>query len=555
MLLKPEAQIPPYSPPDMELVKGQMSDLEEVAGKSARGSLYLFLGSFISEAINAIGVVVVSRFLTPGEFGLFGLTLVLPGIFLMFTNWGIGSALTRFLARYAADEQWDNARRTVYLGYLFKGTVSLFLSAILFLFSEPLASFVLKRPDLGGLVRMASVLVVLQSLYVASNSIFYGLERMRMIAIILVLQSAVKTSSSYLLLIRGYGVTGALSGHILGFGVGVITAFLLIFGLVLRGKTSEGDRDTTSSLSEMLRFGFPLFLGNFVMTMGMRYQGLLLAWFTSDIEIGNLNIANKFVSLITLFTVPIASVVYPAFSKFNYKERPGEMGRLFKASVRYATLLVIPATALIMVLSEDFVYTLFDRRYALAPEVLILVLLQFLVVGIGSLSVYSFLNSQGDTATTFRLNLLNAALKVSLCTFLIWKMGAPGLLLALFISELIGRAVNLYTLRARYGINVDLEYLTKVVAFTALSAMATYTLLRTLGFSSNFLNITLGSIIFLILCMILAPLTGALGFKDIHIIRRLLKREPIIYPLISPFLSFEERMIALIGREKTDEGT
>jgi O-antigen/teichoic acid export membrane protein len=555
MLLKPEVQIPPYSPPGMELVKGRMNDLEEVAGKSARGSLYLFLGSFISEAINAIGVVVVSRFLTPGEFGLFGLTLVLPGIFLMFTNWGIGSALTRFLARYAADGQWDNARRAVYLGYLFKGTVSLFLSAILFLFSEPLASFVLKRPDLSGLVRMASVLVVLQSLYVASNAIFYGLERMRIIAIILVLQSVVKTSSSYFLLIRGYGVTGALSGHILGFGVGVITAFLLIFGLVLKGKTTEGDRGSTSSLSEMLRFGFPLFLGNFVTTMGMRYQGLLLAWFTSDIEIGNLNIANKFVSLITLFTVPIASVVYPAFSKFNYKEQPVEMERLFKASVRYATLLVIPATALIMVLSEDFVYTLFDRRYTLAPEFLVLVLLKFLVVGIGSLSVYSFLNSQGDTATTFRLNLLNVALKVSLCTFLIWKMGAPGLLLALFISELIGRAVNLYTLRARYGINVDLEYLTKVVAFTAPSAMATYTLLRTLDFSVNFLNITLSSTIFLILCMILAPLTGALGFNDIHIIRRLMKREPIIYPLISPFLSFEERIIAFIGREKTDEGS
>jgi hypothetical protein len=102
MLLKPEVQIPPYSPPGMELVKGRMNDLEEVAGKSARGSLYLFLGSFISEAINAIGVVVVSRFLTPGEFGLFGLTLVLPGIFLMFTNWGIGSEVFGEIRRRGA---------------------------------------------------------------------------------------------------------------------------------------------------------------------------------------------------------------------------------------------------------------------------------------------------------------------------------------------------------------------------------------------------------------------------------------------------------------------
>jgi O-antigen/teichoic acid export membrane protein len=538
----------------MELVKRLLKDLEEVAGKSARGSLYLFLGSLLSEAINAIGVVVVSRFLTPGEFGLFGLTLVLPGIFLMFTKWGIGSALTRFLARYAADEQWENAKRTVHLGYFFKGSVSLFLSALLFLFSESLASLVLKRPDLSGLVRMASILVVIQSLYDASSSIFYGFERMRLIAVILVLQSTVKALSSYLLLIRGYGVTGALMGHILGFGVGAITALIIIFGLVLRGNVGEGDRGTTSSLREMLRFGFPLFLGNFTGNLGMRYQGLLLAWFTSDIEIGNLNIANKFVSLITLFTVPIASVIYPAFSKFNYREQIVEMERLFKASVRYATLLVLPVTALIMILSGDFVFTLFDRRYKLAPDFLVLVLLQYLVVGIGSLSVYSFFNSQGDTDTTFRLNLLNVVLKVFLCTFLIWKRGASGLLIALFISELISRTVNLYALKVRYGITVDFEYLAKSVAFTTLSAMATYTMLRMVDVSNTFLNIILGSIIFLILCMILAPLTGALEFNDIYVIRKLFKQEPIIYPFISPFLSFEERLITIIGREKNHNG-
>ncbi|UCD44397.1 MAG: oligosaccharide flippase family protein [Candidatus Bathyarchaeota archaeon] len=530
-----------------------MNELERVAERSARGSLHLFLGNFLSEIINAVGVVIVARMLTPGEYGVLGLSFVLPGIFVMFTFWGIGSALTRFLARYETRGMWDQARSIIRIGYLFRAATACLISALLFLGAEFLAAVVLMRPDMAGLVRLTSVLVVFQSLYNTSASIFYGTGRMDIMAVLMVVQSVVKTTSSYLFLVWGYGVLGAVIGHILGFGV-VTTASVILTVWYTRGKEASTEAMSEEvSINEMLRFGFPLFIGSLIGNLGAKYQGLLLAWFASDAAIGNLNIANKFRSLVTLFTVPISTVVYPAFSKFDYREQPGEMERLFEVSVRYATLLVFPAVALITILSQDFVYFLFDPRYSLAPFLLALSLLQFLGVGLGSISIYKFLNSQGDTVTTFRLNLVNVGIRVAVSTVLTWQLGVPGLLLGLFISELLGRAFNIFVVYQRYGVRIEVAHTVRVVAFSAVSALSTYAALKWLNLPSNLANLTVGAVTFLASCMVLAPLIGAIRDSDIQNISRIMRREPLLNPIVSPLLRIEERIISLRSGKREQE--
>ena len=80
-----------------------LSELDRAAEKSARGSIYLFMGNFVSEIINAVGVFLVARLLTPEEYGIYNVAFVLPFLFKMFSNWGVGETLKRFLARAVSD--------------------------------------------------------------------------------------------------------------------------------------------------------------------------------------------------------------------------------------------------------------------------------------------------------------------------------------------------------------------------------------------------------------------------------------------------------------------
>ncbi|MCW3978572.1 MAG: flippase [Candidatus Bathyarchaeota archaeon] len=520
-----------------------MAELDRVAERSARGSLYLFLGQFVSEAVNAVGAVLVARLLTPSEYGVFGLAFVLPLLFSMFSNWGINEALIRSLARYQAQGRWGEIRRMVVTGFLFKGGVACLLSIVMFISADSLAALALARPELAGLVRLTSALVIIQSVFSTAYAVFYGLGRMGLAAAMRVIQALIRASTSLILILWGYGVSGAVMGHMLSF----LTAAVISAVLIFKGMQHETSRDIDdeTSLTGMLRFGFPLFIGSFLTTLNTRYQWLLLAWFTGDVAIGNLNIATKFISLVTLFTVPIHSTLYPAFSKFSYDEHVDELGSLFKASVRYATLIVIPVISMIILLSEQFVVLLFGPRYGQAPLFLSLALLQYLATGLGALSISGFLNSQGDTKTNLHITSVNVGLSVIACSILTWRLGVPGLLVGGFVASMAGTAYSLHKVHGKYRFGIGLGHSGRVALFSALSALAAYIASRLIPVPHTLVQMAAASVVFLVSCMFLAPLTGAITKTDIGNIRRILRRETAIFPLIAPLLDTEERIMDL----------
>jgi stage V sporulation protein B len=80
-----------------------MSNLREVAASTAKGSFILAIGSFLSLFSSAIGMIFVARMLTPSEYGMYSISLVLPGIFLLFNDFGIDQAIIRFLPKFRSE--------------------------------------------------------------------------------------------------------------------------------------------------------------------------------------------------------------------------------------------------------------------------------------------------------------------------------------------------------------------------------------------------------------------------------------------------------------------
>jgi O-antigen/teichoic acid export membrane protein len=524
-----------------------LSELSRVADKSARGSLYLFVGNFLSEVINAIGVVLVARILTPEEYGVYNVAFVLPYLFVIFSNWGVGAALTRLLTRYQDEGRWSKIRGMVRRGLAFNTGLAFLLTALMYLSADFLAARILLRPGLSSLVRLTAVLVLIISLYTTITEVYFGLERMDIIAALTVVLSIIRATASPLLVSMGYGVPGALTGFIVGYSL-VLAIGLILLAREVGRRDLNPDLSGEGSLGDMLRFGFPLFIGNFVMGLGLRYQGLLQVWFTSNLAIGNLNVATKFKSLAGLFTVPISSIIYPTFSKFRFEDRSKEMSKMFGSSVRYATTLVIPVTLLVMVVSEPAVVTLFGREYVQAPFFLAIAMLEFLPVGLGSLSVLSFLNSQGDTQTTLRLNLVSVGIMATLCTALTWQFGITGLLVGIVVSAVLGSAYNLSVILRKYELDFDLLHTLRVAAFSVLAAGLTYGIMEFVSPANTLLHAIIASFVFLAFCMILSPLTGAVTRQDIQMIRGIIQRGFRGYSLLAPFLDLEERIIQLIQK-------
>jgi len=109
--------------------------------------------------------------------------------------------------------------------------------------------------------------------------------------------------------------------------------------------------------------------------------------------------------------------------------------------VKYATLIVAPATFAVMALAQPAVSTLFGEKYELTPFYVVIYVSIYLYTAIGSLSTGNLINSQGRTEVNLKLTLITAAMGLSLSVLLVPAFGVMGLL-ATYPVSIRNRSIN-----------------------------------------------------------------------------------------------------------------
>jgi O-antigen/teichoic acid export membrane protein len=520
-----------------------MGSLEEVASTSARGGFTLLVGNSISLLVSAAGAILVARMLSLSEYGLFGVSQVLPGLFFLLSDWGVNSALVRFIAQYRSDDRAGRIKELWKVGFIFKLAVGGILSLTLFLFADVLATVLLRRPEAGGLVRAASLIVLSQSMFSTAISVLTGMERMDYRSAVNVSQAVVKGVCSPLLVYFGYGVLGAVIGQVLSYIVAASIGFLLTVLSSSRLEYQSESMELNDSLRLILGFGMPLFLGSLVSGFASRLQGFLLVWFVSDEVIGNYNAASRFTSLVGLVTGAIGVTLFPAFSKFSHTTEPEKTRDAFQGSVKYSAIVVLPLTLLLVAMSKQVIYTFFTAKYPQAPFLFQLLLVPILLVGVGSLSIGTFLNSQGDTGTTMKINLTASVVSILLSPVLVWKWSALGLIVSVILSEITRSLFGLLVLHRKYSIHPDIWRTERIVLCSTVSAGVAYGVLQVLSALTPFISLLIGSVFFLITYLVLAPIAGAIQEKDVENLDSMLRGLRIIYPIARLLLDIEEKIL------------
>ncbi|MCR8463693.1 MAG: oligosaccharide flippase family protein, partial [Candidatus Korarchaeota archaeon] len=168
--------------------------LYDVADESIKSGLALFTGDALSTVILAIGSILIARFLGPEGYGLYSLSLAIPTIMLSFIALGIDQAVIRFQARLKAEGRLDQIPSVLKSAIAFRFVVGLVMWLVCFLFSDALATYLLRRPEIGFYIKISSFLVIAQSFFTLFYNIFIGLDVSEKGAAIKILMSIVKST-------------------------------------------------------------------------------------------------------------------------------------------------------------------------------------------------------------------------------------------------------------------------------------------------------------------------------------------------------------------------
>ncbi|NIM45454.1 MAG: oligosaccharide flippase family protein, partial [Nitrososphaeria archaeon] len=157
---------------------------------------------------------------------------------------------------------------------------------------------------MGFLVQITSSLILFQTIFTTLNSAFIGLDRAEGSAMIMNAQSISKATLSPLLVLLGFSVVGALAGNIVGYAVACGVGSM-IFLKYYRGLGKPSNNGFSSNFNVMLHYGFPLYLSSLIPLIRGQYQTLILAFFTSNLAIGNLRIATNLSTMMNVLILPL----------------------------------------------------------------------------------------------------------------------------------------------------------------------------------------------------------------------------------------------------------
>ncbi len=391
-----------------------MHKAEEMAKTSAVGSIQLFFGTSISTIITAVATIILGWFISPADYGLYTIALVPAATLSLFQDMGVGSALTRYCAKYRGTNEQAEQRKVIIAGLIFELSNGILLMTISLLLSSFIAITVWGKPDAEFLITIASFSILFGAMGSAVGYVFTGFEKMKLNSYSVVIRALFYTLSVPLLVYFGYGALGAVIGYTLAAAAqGVISLLFLYFFIIKKLPQSKiYMSEIAKILKQLLRYGLPLSVGNILGGLSTSFYSFIMGSYVTTAMIGNYKIASNFAILLTFLTTPIATVLFPAFSKVDAEKEKDLLKTVYASSVKYTVLLVAPATMALMVLANPLIGTLYGNKWSNAPPLLALSVVFNLTSLIGWRSIGQFLPAVGETRLVMKLNLLALVISI-----------------------------------------------------------------------------------------------------------------------------------------------
>lgn len=529
----------------------------EMGKSSATGSFHLLIGVAGSTIIMAIGTIVLAALLPPEGVGLYGMALIPSSIISFFRDWGVNSAITQQIASLRAAGKETEIHDVIVSGIVFEIISGVVLSVVCFAVAWPLA-LIISPGNAAGLsvyISVMSLSIFAGALLAAAGGVFIGFERMKLNSFTQILQAVVKTALGPLLIVLGFGVLGAIYAAVGAAVAGAVIAVLIVYFVLFRPlrKCKVGRCDVKKTLRPMLAYGLPLTMSSIVVGVLPQVFALSMSFFAEMGDVaagypfgwmmGNYYAASYFSVLLTFFSFPISTALFPIFSKLNPEKEPELVQRVYASSVKYTAVLLVPATLMLVTLAAPLVNTLFPKdgiwqslliagaapKYPFAPLFLALAVLVNLFVLIGNVSLSTLQTGLGKTNQVMKQSILSLLVGLPLAYLLVafsFSLGGAdmqasaslavvGGIIGSLVASTPGMAWGLVWIWKNYGAKTDFRASARIFAASAIASVAAF--LSISIFSLPWIVMLIGGfVVFVLVFLVAAPLLGAINHMDIQ---------------------------------------
>lgn len=443
-----------------------------------KGVLWSGIQKYSGQIIQFVISILMARILSPQDYGLIGLVMVVIAILQTINESGFLEALLHKLDRDELDYS------SVFVANIFFG---LLLYCILY-FSAPSIAVFFNRPELTGLTRILGLNLIITSFVVVQRSILFVKVDFKSQAIASVIATIVSGFVGLYCVYTGKGVMSLVFQSITNNLVNTICLW------IFAGTTLQF-RFSLNRFLALFKIADKVIASNIINSVFEQGYSAIIGKFYSPADLGFFSRAKGFQSLsVGSITGMIQVVSSPILSEVQ--KDYNQLKSYLKKFIVYTALIVYPLLTGLMVLAKPLIIVLLTEKWL--PAAFMLQILS----PVGFLYVISTFNNNVFIATgRTDWGLVAMIIKKSLfvvivaCAVVIGKDNIMLLLLSQPLTAAIDLLVSAYYSKKQIGITLwEQLYALKDVFFASIS-MGIVIILSTYFIESNVIKLIVGIVV------------------------------------------------------------
>ncbi len=454
------------------------------------GILSTGAGNLVTILSGFVCILIYTRWLPKEEYGSFVLFQIILGLAINTSGFGIDYAITKFISSTEKTQDVHTLINTI-LNYRL---LSLLFAAGIIYFGRLLIEKLIGHSLLLEFLLFLPPLLIIEALTSNVQAMVSGSLNFNLAAIMDAIYSMISLILTALaIIVLGYGTIYLIYIRI------ICRSISLLFALYHYRFPYKLCIDF-SALKNMLRFGFPLYINDFLNYAYSKADSMIIGGFLGPSQIAIYEVAQKIPESLQMLYGAFMRVYFPIVSKFHARGNNDEVNRYLNHTNRLLTFLGLLITLGIIILQKEIVVLLFSQRYIESAPILAM-LMFCLVITILDENLGYTLVAIGESSKPPLINFFRAILTLTSYSILIPTSGTLGATYAKALGTAAANPMNVYFL-IKKNIQVNWKIYTKVIIlFIGLA----YT--QTLFTLNPFLKVSLFIILFTSLCFLLSIIT------------------------------------------------
>ncbi|MBI2303910.1 MAG: oligosaccharide flippase family protein [Chloroflexi bacterium] len=332
---------------------GMESDTS-TARRVAKNSLTPMAAQIVGKVLDFAFIIFALRYLGPENAGRYSFAVVLIGYFLIFTDFGLGTLLTREVAK-------DKAQGVRYLGNAVAARLGLFVVSLPFLLGI-VAIYSWRfglSADTQWTIFLFAVSLIPSGIAGALSSVFMAHEKMEYPAAMTVVTTLIRTTLGVMVLLWGWGIVGLGGVSVVASTFTAMIFYFLVRHLLLLPQL----RLDIPFQRQMLSNAAPLMVNNFLSTVFFRLDVMLLQPMRGDRDMGYYTTAYRFLDALNLIPSLFTLALFPVMSRY-VPQALDSLARLYHRALKVLFIISWPIAVGTTLIADRIIIFFFGQEYA-----------------------------------------------------------------------------------------------------------------------------------------------------------------------------------------------